>query len=49
MEVFSDRYFPVFGLYTGKYRPEKTPYLDIFCAVLVSLPTAITVSAVCLL
>ena len=27
-------YFPVFGLNTGKYEPEKTPYLDTFHAVL---------------
>ena len=31
--VFSDPYFPVFGLNTGKYGPEKTPYLDTFHAV----------------
>ena len=24
--VFSGPYFPVFGLNTGKYRPEETPY-----------------------
>ena len=28
--VFSGPYFPVFGLNTGKYRPEKTPYLNTF-------------------
>ena len=28
--VLSGPYFPVFGLNTGKYGPEKTPYLDIF-------------------
>ena len=28
--VFSGPYFPVFGLNTGKYGPEKTPYLDTF-------------------
>ena len=33
--VFSGPYFPVFGLNTGKYGPEKTPYLDIFHAVIV--------------
>ena len=33
-EVFSGRYVPVFGLNTGKYGPEKTPYLDTFHAVL---------------
>ena len=26
--VFSGPYFPVFGLNTGKYGPENTPYLD---------------------
>ena len=26
--VFSGPYFPVFGLNTGKYGPEKTPYLE---------------------
>ena len=41
--VFSGPYFPAFGLNTerysvfspdaGKYRPEKTPYLDPFHAV----------------
>ena len=31
--VFSGPYFPVFGLNTGKYGPEKPPYLDIFHAV----------------
>ena len=30
---FSGWYFPVFGLNTGKYGPEKTPYLVIFHAV----------------
>ena len=34
--VFSGPYFPVFGLNTGKYGSEKTPYLDTFHAVLVS-------------
>ena len=28
--VISGPYFPVFGLNTGKYGPEKTPYLDTF-------------------
>ena len=32
-EVISGPYFPVFGLNTGKYRPETTPYLDTFHAV----------------
>ena len=31
--VFRGPYFRVFGLNTEKYRPEKTPYLDIFHAV----------------
>ena len=30
---FSGPYFPVFSPNTGKYRPEKTPYLDTFHAV----------------
>ena len=30
---FSGLYFHVSGLNTGKYRPEKTPYLDTFHAV----------------
>ena len=30
---FSCLYFPVFGLNTGKYGPEKTPYLNTFHAV----------------
>ena len=28
--VFSGLHFPVFGLNTGKYGPEETPYLDTF-------------------
>ena len=31
--VFSGPYFPLFGLNTGKYGPEKTPHLDTFHAV----------------
>ena len=31
--VISGPYFPVFGLNTGKYGPEMTPYLDTFHAV----------------
>ena len=31
--VFPGPYFPVFSPNTGKYRPEKTPYLDNFHAV----------------
>ena len=44
MEFFSGLYFPVFGLNTeiyfvfspntGKYGPEKTPYLDTFYTVI---------------
>ena len=30
--VFSGPYFPAFGLNTGNYGPEKTPYLDTFHA-----------------
>ena len=30
--VISSPYFPVFGLNTGKYGPEITPYLDTFNA-----------------
>ena len=33
--VISGPYFPVFGLNTGKYGPEITPYLDTFHAVLI--------------
>ena len=35
--VISDPYFPVFGLNTGKYGPEITPYLDTFHAVFILL------------
>ena len=31
--VISGPHFPVFGLNTGKYGPEITPYLDSFHAV----------------
>ena len=31
--VISGPHFPVFGLNTGKYGPEITPYLDTFHAV----------------
>ena len=31
---FSGPCFPVFGLNTGKYGPEKAPYLDTFHAVM---------------
>ena len=32
--VFYGPYFPAFGLNTGKYGPEKTPYLNIFHAMI---------------
>ena len=32
--VFSGTYFPVFGMNTGKYGPEETPYLNTFHSVL---------------
>ena len=32
---FSGPYFNVFGMNTGKYGPEKSPYLDTFHAVLI--------------
>ena len=35
--VISGPYFPVFGLNTGKYGPEITPYLDTFHTVYISL------------
>ena len=31
--VISGPYFPVFGLNTAKYGPERTPYLNTFYAV----------------
>ena len=31
--VISGAYFPVFGLNTGKYGPEITPYLDTYHAL----------------
>ena len=31
--VISGHYFPVFGMNTGRYGPELTPYLDTFRAV----------------
>ena len=33
MQFFLVRIFPVFSPKTGKYGPEKTPYLDTFHAV----------------
>ena len=33
MKFFSGPYFPVFSPNTGKYGPERTPYLDTFHAV----------------
>ena len=32
IRVYSGQYIPVFGLNTGKYGPEITPYLDTFHA-----------------
>ena len=32
--VFSGPYFPLFSPNTGKYGPEKTPYLDTFHAAI---------------
>ena len=32
--VISGPYFPAFGLNAGKYRPDITPYLDTFHAML---------------
>ena len=32
--VISGKYFPVFGLNTRKYGPEKSPYFDTFHVVL---------------
>ena len=32
-DFFSGPYFPVFSPNTGKYGPEKTPYLDTFHSV----------------
>ena len=34
--VLSGQIIPVFGPNTGKYLPEKTPYLDIFHVVLLA-------------
>ena len=39
--VISGPHFPVFGLNTGKYGPEITPYLDTFHAVKVDLTSKI--------
>ena len=46
--IFSGPYFPAFGLNThaGKYRPEKTPYLDTFHAVR-TFPTKQDISQLC--
>ena len=41
--VFSGPYFPVFGLNTGKYGPEKTPYLDTSHAVSVFLKSQVNI------
>ena len=39
--VISGPYFPVFGLNTGEYQPETTPYLDIFHAAFESFQSFI--------
>ena len=46
--VISDPYYPVFGLQTGKYGPEKTPYLDTFHAVILSGDSPKTKRKLCL-
>ena len=35
MDFFSGPYFPVFGLNMGKYKPRKTPHLDIFAQCII--------------
>ena len=35
--VISGQYFPIFGLNTGRYGPEITPYFDTFHAVRMNL------------
>ena len=35
IRVISGPYFPVFGVNTGKYGPEKTPYLYTFYTVFI--------------
>ena len=35
--VFSGPYSPIFGLNTGKYGPEKTPYFDTFHALIAGI------------
>ena len=40
---FSGPYFTVLGLNTGKYRPEKTPYLDTFDGGIFNLPLIFSV------
>ena len=45
-EVFSSPYFPIFRINTGKYGPEKTPYLDTFHAAIDSVTLHIAVSFV---
>ena len=42
--VFSGPYFPVFGLNSGKFAPKKTPYLDTFQGVNLSVTRFSSVS-----
>ena len=42
--VFSGPYFPVFGLNSGKFAPKKTPYLDTFQRVNLSVTRFSSVS-----
>ena len=44
---FSGSYFPVLGPNTGKYGPEKTPYMDTFHAVFVHDIRKVTRFLVC--
>ena len=46
--VISDPYFPVFGLNTGKYGPEITPYLAAYYAALCSLILVLTIPSISL-
>ena len=40
--ALSGQYFPVFNPNTGKYGPGKTPYLDTFHAVVITMFPVIT-------
>ena len=41
---FSGPYFPLFGLHTGKYGLDETPFLKTFHAVLATVETLLTVA-----